>query len=246
MQDPRDLNPQAIAGLSLVSGSSSAGLLSELEKYGYTRDGTDHNTWHLGAENASLVFTEDLAEVAIVGESSENVENLNMILSRAGWETVKLISVDKTAEELLLTTLSALNVLDVSRSWAEEPAVQSARHAISQDVTTPHQSSTAEVLDETTTELTKALADLELAQQKSRRLEQDNVRLTNELAQARASALSQSATFPLELLNSPVIFGAIETMLNTEVTALLESKHKDLIGLLKTSGYGINISVTQQ
>lgn len=121
---PKFMHPDAVASVTLVMGATAQGVTAYLDNYGYVRDTRDASFWRLnGAEgDVGLMFSDDWTQVAVVGESDENIENLNYILSRSGWTGARLATCSAAIEEKMLIALSTIDACDNLRYWDDVPA----------------------------------------------------------------------------------------------------------------------------
>lgn len=243
MIKPQDIHPNAVAGLSVVTGSSSAGLLAELAKYEYVHHSDVGYPYYYSFPNDSssaLVFTDELTEVVILGRNPENIENLNFILSRAGWTSAMVHSVDQEAEELVLKAIT-LQVTDVQRQWKAEQTRNEMTASISSSV---------ETANEATSELAVVLSQLETAQAQVASLEAERQdlqglvsSLNNQISDLE-SRKGQGGDFSTLIENDLVRDVLAEKLIDECREHIQQSVHRQLYDAFKALGYDLHFTAT--
>lgn len=119
---------RAVALVELAEGNVSQGILGVLEQYGYLQDTNSDFTYWLSDANGGigLRFSADWTEVLVVGNSTENLENLNYILKRSGWDSAKVVIKDPNAERDVLSSFSSLVIVSVDNIEDLDPDAQGA------------------------------------------------------------------------------------------------------------------------
>jgi hypothetical protein len=239
----QNYHPDARAVLLMTAGMATPGLPALLEQYGYAPDDTKRGFWKLeeaGTEGSGLFFIDDWTEVAIVGDSRENIENVNYILSRGGWTGLEIKAGDQQIEEDLLATISTLDITEVTSLWKTDEfdfhAPEASQKARSPAVDTAI--STAVSLSESADELKMALKAVEakdlIIQQQADKISALEARVKSlESQQPGASIAAQGE--PGKLV------GFVERYLLQQFNSTL--KDMDVVNELQAAGYGIKISV---
>lgn len=250
MKQPKDFHPEARALLVIATGMATPGLSTLLEQYGYQQDDSMPGFWRLeeASGNAGLVFSDDMTEVAIVGDARENVENVNYVLSRGGWAGADLITADSEIEEELLSVLASVEIVDIKQLWKGESAGATLDEELPSRSARPEStpSSAVQTLDESVHELQNALRTVdeqgETIQQlndEKGRLEERVRSLENQLRDAQKGGGGTLLSADSRLIT--VVEKYLLQQLNIGVL-----KESDLVRELGDAGYEIKLSLAKR
>ena len=131
---PDQFGPDVLATLVKARGNTGAVINTLLERYGYQEDSADGSRWKFPSEDGTrsgVVFDDKYIKVGIIGTSDENIENMNFILSKAGWETYDLYTLSPEIEAAILGKCHSIMVVEIDHDWdesagpifAEEPEI---------------------------------------------------------------------------------------------------------------------------
>lgn len=244
MKDPRNIHPEARAILVMTTGMATPGLPTLLEQYGYQLDDSCAGLWRLedSGDSAALVFSDDFTEVAVVGGARENIENVNYVLSRGGWSSAELTTVDTEIEEELLSVLASVEVSDIHQLWksgtqSEPPSHRAPERSAAQD---PSPSSAVAILDESVEELQTALATVERQDETIRQLTRRIQELEGTL---RATENQPAVSDPGAAADSRLIAVVEKYLLQQLSVGVL--KDTDLVRELGSAGYEVKLSLAK-
>lgn len=121
----------AVARLAMVNGNlvSIAEVAQILESYDYQQDFMNPDRWNLRSDNpndaeAALHVLQDGEVIDVYSESPENMLNVNYIAMRFGWSDCELHSSTPQIEQMLMSRLANLNVVNAAaHAPADEPAL---------------------------------------------------------------------------------------------------------------------------
>lgn len=243
MKDPRNIHPEARALLVMTTGMATPGLPTLLEQYGYQLDDSCAGLWRLedSGGGAALVFSDDFTEVAVVGGARENIENVNYVLSRGGWSSAELTTVDTEIEEELLSVLASVEVSDIHQLWKSGTQSDSSSHRAPERTAAqdPSPSSAVATLDESVEELQTALATVERQDETIKQLTRRN----QELESALRSTENQPVSGTGAAADSRLIAVVEKYLLQQLNIGVL--KDTDLVRELGSAGYEIKLSLAR-
>lgn len=121
----------AVARLVMVNGNlvSIAEIAQILESYEYQQDFMNPDRWNLRSNNpsdaeAALHVLQDGEVIDVYSESPENMLNVNYIAMRFGWSDCELHSLTPQIEQMLMSRLANLHVVNaVAHNPADVPAL---------------------------------------------------------------------------------------------------------------------------
>lgn len=254
MKHPKDLHPEARALLVMTTGMATAGLPSLLEQYGYRMDETDSTVWRLEGETgdgAGLVFADDFTEVALIGDSRENAENVNYVLSRGGWSGAELITADAAIEEELLSVLASIEIADIQQLWKPSEAPRKDLPSSNSPPATPpeeeRRSSAVEALEESVGELQTALSAVERLEKELALLVANNKQLEEEADKLRRQLKSGGGTAQGSAVSveDQSLVEVMEKHLVRQLD-LSNMEGTDLVKELRNAGYEIKLSLAKR
>lgn len=246
MKNPRDMHPEARALLVMTTGMATPGLPTLLEQYGYQLDDSRTGLWRLedSGDGSALVFSDDFTEVAVVGAARENIENVNYVLSRGGWSSAELTTIDTEIEEELLSVLASIEVSDIHQLWKSGTQSESQSHRVPEHspARDASPSSAVATLDESVEELQTALATVEKQEEVIRQLTQRAQELENTIR---------------SLENQPRAGSSAESVSDSRLIAVVEKyllqqlnigvlKDTDLVRELSNAGYEVKLSLAKR
>jgi hypothetical protein len=238
-------HPDAKAVLVMTAGMATQGLPSVLEQYGYTPHEARREFWRLddsGSEESGLVFSDDWTEVAIVGSSPENIENVNYVLSRGGWTSVEIKAGDRDIEEALLSTISSLEITDVISLWKDQP--EETPTSAGEKIDKTSAVSEAVSLSESGDELRQALQTVESQQRTIREMEETIRTLQGTIENMRKQPSgyqpSAAADLPTPIGQGKLVV-FVERYLMQQFNVAL--KDMDVVHELKSAGYEVKLSI---
>lgn len=247
MRNPRDMHPEARALLVMTTGMAASGLPTLLEQYGYQPDDSSTGLWRLedSADGSGLVFSDDFTEVAVVGGTRENIENVNYVLSRGGWSGAELITVDTEIEEELLSVLASVEVTDIHQLWksATQSETQSHRapeHPPASQNSPPN--SAVMTLDESVEELHTALTTVEKQEETIRQLTHRNQELESSL---RSLENQPREGYDTGTTADHRLIAVVEKYLLQQLSIGV-LKDTDLVRELSSAGYEVKLSLAKR